>query len=132
MTELARVLRPGGTLAVTVPRWWPELVNWALSDDYHTTPGGHVRIYRRGVLVERLGVAGLEPYASHHAHALHSPYWWLRAAVGVSDETHPWVRAYHRMLVWDITAHTPVTRIPEAVLNPILGKSLVVYLRKAA
>jgi hypothetical protein len=52
--------------------------------------------------------------------------------VGVSDETHPWVRAYHRMLVWDITAHTPVTRIPEAVLNPILGKSLVVYLRKAA
>ncbi len=132
MAELARVLRPGGTLAVTVPRWWPELLTWALSDDYHTTPGGHVRIYRRGVLVERLGGAGLEPYASHHAHALHSPYWWLRAAVGVSDEAHPWVRAYHRMLVWDITAHTPVTRIPEAVLNPILGKSLVVYLRKPA
>jgi SAM-dependent methyltransferase len=132
LVELARVLRPGGTLAVTVPRWWPELLNWALSDDYHTTPGGHVRIYRRGVLVERLGRAGLELYASHHAHALHSPYWWLRAAVGVSDEAHPWVRAYHRMLVWDITAHTPVTRIPEAILNPILGKSLVLYLRKAA
>ena len=60
LVELARVLRPGGTLAVTVPRWWPELLNWALSDDYHTTPGGHVRIYRRGVLVERLGRAGLE------------------------------------------------------------------------
>jgi SAM-dependent methyltransferase len=132
VSELARVVRPGGTLAVTVPRWWPELLTWALSDDYHLTPGGHVRIYRRGVLVDRLARAGLEPYAFHHAHALHSPYWWLRAVVGVSDDTHPWVRAYHRMLVWDITAHTPVTRVPEAVLNPLLGKSLVVYLRKPA
>jgi SAM-dependent methyltransferase len=132
VSELARVVRPGGTLAVTVPRWWPELLTWALSDDYHLTPGGHVRIYRRGVLVDRLGRAGLEPYASHHAHALHSPYWWLRAVVGVSDDAHPWVRAYHRMLVWDITAHTVVTRVPEAVLNPLLGKSLVVYLRKPA
>jgi SAM-dependent methyltransferase len=130
MAELARVLRPGGTLAVTVPRWWPELLTWALSDEYHNTPGGHIRIYRRAVLVERLGRAGLQPYASHHAHALHSPYWWLRAIVGLSDETHRWVQAYHRMLVWDITAHTPVTRIPEAALNPWLGKSLVVYLRK--
>ena len=24
ITELCRVLRPGGLLAVTVPRWWPE------------------------------------------------------------------------------------------------------------
>jgi hypothetical protein len=56
----------------------------------------------------------------------------LRAAVGVSDDTHPLVRAYHRLLVWDITAHTPVTRIPEALLNPALGKSLVIYARKPA
>jgi hypothetical protein len=40
------------------------------------------------------------------------------------------VRAYHRLLVWDITAHTLLTRLPEAVLNPVLGKSLVVYVRK--
>jgi SAM-dependent methyltransferase len=130
MSELARVLRPGGTMAVTVPRWWPELLTWALSDDYHNTPGGHIRIYRRSDLVQRLDAAGLECYATHHAHALHSPYWWLRAVVGVRDDRHPLVRAYHRVLVWDITAHTPITRVPEALLNPILGKSVVVYLRK--
>jgi SAM-dependent methyltransferase len=130
MRELARVLRPGGTIAVTVPRWWPELVTWALSDDYHQTPGGHVRIYRRRVLEERLRASGLRPYASHHAHALHSPYWWLRAYVGVENDAHAGVRAYHRVLVWDITAHTVMTRVPEAMLNPVLGKSLVVYLRK--
>jgi SAM-dependent methyltransferase len=129
--ELSRVLRPGGTMAVTVPRWWPELLTWALSDDYHNTPGGHIRIYRLSVLARRMQAAGLEPYGSHHAHALHAPYWWLRALVGVKDENHPAVRLYHRLLVWDITAHTPVTRLPEAVLNPVLGKSAVLYLRKS-
>jgi SAM-dependent methyltransferase len=132
ITELARVLRPGGTMAVTVPRWWPELLTWAISDDYHNVPGGHIRIYRRTALIERLRAAGLACYSCHHAHALHSPYWWLRAAVGVRDEDHLAVRAYHRLLVWDITAHAPLTRIPEAVLNPLLGKSLVVYVRKPA
>ena len=43
MAELARVLRPGGSMAVTVPRCGPEFVNWALSDEYHNVPGGHVR-----------------------------------------------------------------------------------------
>ena len=58
MGELVRVLRPGGTIAVTVPRWFPELINWALSDDYHNVPGGHVRIYRHSALVGRLARRG--------------------------------------------------------------------------
>ncbi len=130
IAELSRVLRPGGTMAVTVPRWWPELVTWAISDDYHNKPGGHIRIYRGSVLVARVEAAGLQRYGGHHAHSLHSPYWWLRAAVGVERDDHRLVQAYHRMLVWDITAHTPFTRWPEAALNPIMGKSLVHYFRK--
>jgi SAM-dependent methyltransferase len=132
MVELARVLRPGGTMAVTVPRWYPELINWAFSSDYHETPGGHVRIYRRSALESRLQDAGLEVTGHHHAHALHSPYWWLKTAVGVRNDDHPAVRAYHRLLVWDITAGTTLTRLPDRVLNPVLGKSAVVYLRKPA
>jgi len=132
MGELARVLRPGGTMAVTVPRWYPELVNWALSDEYHSVPGGHIRIYRRSALVERLVAAGLRPYGSHHAHSLHSPYWWLRSAVGTTNTEHPLVRTYHRLLVWDITSRPAVLRLADRVLNPVLGKSLVVYLEKPA
>ena len=131
MAELSRVLRPGGLLAISVPRYGPELVNWSLSEQYHSVPGGHLRIYRRRQLLGRLEDAGLELVASHHAHALHSPYWWLRCLVGPENDRCFAVRSYHRLLVWDITARTPVTRVPEKLLNPFLGKSLVVYLRHA-
>ena len=130
MAELARVLRPGGTLAVTVPRWLPEAVNWALSADYHTVPGGHVRIYRRSALLHRLRHAGLRYRGRHHAHALHSPYWWLKCVVGVGRDDHRLVRAYHAVLVWDMTHPRSPLRLAERLLNPLLGKSLVVYLDK--
>jgi SAM-dependent methyltransferase len=130
MRELARVLRPGGTMAVTVPRCLPEAVNWALSDEYHDVPGGHVRIYRRSTLQRRLASSGLVPTGHHHAHGLHSPYWWLRCLVGPSNQTHPAVETYHRLLVWDIVKAPLVTRTADRVLNPLIGKSLVVYLRK--
>jgi SAM-dependent methyltransferase len=135
MTELARVLRPGGTMAVTVPRCGPEFVNWALSDAYHDVDGGHVRIYRRGQLVSRLESTGLCAVGSHHAHALHAPYWWLRCLVRPGDpgtNENPAVAVYHRLLVWDIEKGPVLTRAAERVLNPLIGKSLVVYLVKPA
>ena len=130
VAELVRVLRPGGTIAVTVPRWLPERICWALSEDYHTVEGGHVRIYRRADLVGMLESAGLRYLGHDHVHGLHSPYWWLRCLVGVTDEAHRLVRAYHRVLVWDIAKRPLATRWAERVLDPVVGKSLVVYLRK--
>lgn len=130
--ELARVLRPGGTMAVTIPSWFPEKVCWALSDEYHApfVQGGHVRIYTESGLRSVLRGAGLRPGAAHHAHALHSPYWWLKCAVGPTNGEHPLVKAYHRLLVWDIVEQPLVTRLAEKVLSPVLGKSLVVYSTK--
>ncbi|HMD91535.1 MAG TPA: class I SAM-dependent methyltransferase [Trebonia sp.] len=130
MAEIARVLRPGGTVAVTVPAWLPERVCWALSREYHEVPGGHVRIFTRGELTTKLVRAGLEVTGSHHAHGLHSPYWWLKCAVGVHDDAHPAVRGYHRLLVWDIMRRPALTRLSEAALNPLIGKSLVIYGQK--
>ena len=130
LAEAVRVLRPGGRIAVTVPRYGPERVCWALSDAYHEVEGGHIRIYRGTQLVRRLREAGLRPYGTHHAHALHSPYWWLKCAFGVDNERAWPVRAWHRMLVWDIEKRPLVTRAAERALNPLLGKSLVVYATK--
>ena len=130
MAELARVLRPGGTMAITIPRFGPELINWALSDEYHMVPGGHVRIYRRSVIESRLESTGLKVTQHHYAHGLHSPYWWLKCLVGTTNDTHWAVKAYHRLLVWDIVKGPQTTRLAEKVLAPLIGKSLIVYLRK--
>ena len=134
--ELARVLRPGGSLAITVPAWLPERVCWALSDDYHapSVEGGHLRIYSVAELRAKLEVAGLHPTQTHRTHALHSPYWWIRCLAGPNEpvEANAAVRTYHKVLVWDIMKHPRSTRIAERLLNPVLGKSQVIYATKPA
>lgn len=134
LAELARVLRPGGTLAVTIPAHLPERVCWALSADYHAPnqPGGHVRIYGAGELQRKMVAAGLDPEDDHRVHALHSPYWWLRCAVGPNRpvEDNRLVRWYHRFLTWDIVRAPRTTRVIERLLAPVLGKSLVIYARR--
>ena len=130
IAELVRILAPGGTLAVTVPRWLPERICWALSTEYHSNEGGHVRIYKADELTAKLVRAGLEPAGSHHAHALHAPYWWLKCAVGVRREKHRAVEAYHKLLVWDMMSAPRTTRVAERALNPLIGKSVALYFTK--
>lgn len=129
IAEIARITKPGGLVAVSVPRNWPEQICWKLSDEYHEVEGGHVRIFKASDLVARLAATGLEPIGQHHAHALHSPYWWIKCASGTDNEN-VLTRSYHRLLVWDMMSAPKVTRLTERALNPVLGKSFVVYLRK--
>jgi SAM-dependent methyltransferase len=127
LSEIARVLRPGGRIAATVPTRWPERVSWALNWRYHDTPGGHVRIYRQHELERRIERAGFFLRGSHHAHALHSPHWWLKCAYGLDNtEVFP-VRKYHDFLCMCIERNPPWASRLERVLNPALGKSLVCY-----
>lgn len=132
IAEFHRVLKPGGTLAVTVPTWFPEKINWMLSDEYYApkSPGGHVRIYSATELKAKLRTAGLTVRGSHHAHALHSPYWWLKCAVGPRNEDHPLVTKYRKLLEWDIFENPPVMRAAEKFLSPVMGKSFIVYSTK--
>jgi SAM-dependent methyltransferase len=130
LAEIRRVLRPGGELVASVPRRGPERLCWALSKDYAAAEGGHVRIYRKPALLARLRAAGFNPRAAHYAHGLHTPYWWLKCLVGPRRTNVRLVNLYHRFLVWDLMKKPRLTRVIERLLNPILGKSLVVYARK--
>ncbi len=132
MCEIARVMKPGGTICVTVPRFLPESIYWQISSEYHNAPGGHIRIYRRSQVINLAEKAGFGVFAAHHAHALHTPYWLIRCLVGVDNTESIFYRMYHRFLVWDITKKPKLTAILERLLNPLGGKSLVIYARKEA
>ena len=134
MTELFRLLKPGGRLAATVPSAVPEQICWWLNDAYHAPKavGGHVRIYHQPELRTKLASVGFRPGESHRAHALHSPYWWLKCAVGIDNDDNPLVRSYLKLLTWDIVKAPTLTRTADRILNPVLGKSLVVYADRPA
>ena len=127
LAEVHRVLKPGGVLAVSVPRTGPEAVCWALSHQYRNSPGGHLRIYLRSQIKSLLREGGYEIVGSHFAHALHSPYWWLKCLFGLDNEKAWPVEAYHKLLVWDLMEKPPFTRMLENFLNPLIGKSVVFY-----
>ena len=127
ITELVRVLKPGGRMAVTIPTRWPERVNWALDHEYHDAPGAHVRIYRQYELEVKIERAGCLLRGSHHAHAFHSPYWWLKCAYGLDNPDAAPVKRYHDFLCHLIEHNPAWARVTERALNPVLGKSLVLY-----
>ena len=90
IAELVRVLRPGGRLAVTVPDPLARArVSWAINDRlprHARRPRAHLPPARARAEAR---AAGLWLRGSHHAHALHSPYWWLKCAFGL-DNTDAW------------------------------------------
>ena len=130
LREIRRVIKPGGIFAASVPSFFPEWVCWRLSDAYHEVEGGHVRIFRSRALEQQITAYGFERFNRHRAHALHSPYWWLRCLFWRGEGEQHWlVRAYHRLLVWDLMQGPAVTRWLDRLLNPILGKSIVIYFK---
>jgi SAM-dependent methyltransferase len=130
LAEICRVIKPGGMLAISVPRAWPERICWLLSTAYHQVEGGHVRIYDGAKLRAQIESFGFEWCQRHWAHALHTPYWWLRCLFWGRGESFAPVRFYHRLLVWDLMQRPWITQTLEKLLNPILGKSLVLYFRR--
>lgn len=132
IAEIRRVLKPGGSFSATVPHAWPEKICWKLApapNGYPLTPGGHLRIFNDRSLASEIEAKGFRESRSvrHHAHGLHSPYWWLQCLVWKSKDTNWLVRQYHKLLVWDIMKQPWLTRAMEAVLGPVMGKSVCLY-----
>jgi len=72
LAEIARVLRPGGTVLITVPAF-PSL--WGFQDEV----GHHKRRYRMEPLVSRIEAAGLSLSARFHFnYLLFGPIWLAR------------------------------------------------------
>jgi SAM-dependent methyltransferase len=130
--ELARITKPGGRIAVTIPTTTSEWLYLRLGDDYFESPGGHIRIFTPRDLAKALGAAGLRTEGCSFAHGLHTPYWALRSIAGLprADESRL-VRAYRLGLI-RATASKFADTLEKRVLNYVCPKSIVLYAEKPA
>jgi SAM-dependent methyltransferase len=129
--ELARVLKPGGILAISVPDTYSEKIFWKLSKNYRTHAGGHVRIFGRSEIVELMRTSGLEPYAVRYRHSLETVYWLSHVAFW-SDwgKQGPITSAFRRILDSKRARESGIITALDDIGNRILPKSIVVYSRK--
>ncbi|MEO0465819.1 MAG: class I SAM-dependent methyltransferase [Pseudomonadota bacterium] len=130
LVEIRRILKPDGRLCITVPHAWPERICWRLApgpDGYAFQPGGHIRIFDEVDLQQSVERRGFRMTRRHHAHGIHAPLWWLKCAFWDRRDDHPLVKAYHSFLVWDLMKKPLITRALDALLSPVMGKSLVMY-----
>ena len=130
LKELVRILKPQGDLVVSVPRYFTEKICWLISTAYHNEEGGHVRIYKKKKLQKMLANQGVKCWKINYKHALHAPYWWLKCLIGLKNEKNVFIRYYKKFLEWDIMNKPRSVRVMESILNPLIGKSIVFYLKK--
>ncbi len=129
--ELARVTKPGGWVAVTIPTTTSEHLYLRLGDDYFESPGGHIRIFRPRELALGLAAAGLTTTGVGFAHGFHTPYWVLRSVMHLPDaDESAMVRAYRTFLI-RATGSKLLDRVEKA-LNYVCPKSLILYAEKPA
>lgn len=125
LSELARVLRPGGTMGITIPTATSEHFYLRLTRDYFESPGGHIRIFQPRQLADAMASAGLRVDGVGFAHALHTPYWVLRSVLGLHDESPGPVRSYRRFLMR--ASMSPRWSRVEHWLDRVWPKSLILY-----
>ena len=128
--ELVRVLKKGGMMAVTVPTYLSESIYWALSEDYHNHPGGHIRKYQAQQLIAALRRNNLRIFALRWEHAFHTVYWLLRCIFGLKNESALIPSLYYYFLEQEIISQSRFVGLMEGVCNFFFPKSIVIYTQK--
>jgi len=132
LRELARVLRSGGRLVVSVPDTLPEIVARGLSELYRSDPWGHRRIFTRGGIARAVEAAGPRVYARRLRNSVETVYWTLLRLVDACPLLRGWAAA--ALDRWRERSNSEPYSLLYHVLdeagNRVFPKSVVVYARK--
>ncbi len=123
--ELCRVLKKKGTIAVTVPTYFSEVIYDLLTYEYFSTPGGHIRKYMPGRLASLMRECGLEIYSVKFKHSFHTIWWIIRSVAGLHLDDHPLTRGYHKFL--HLGLMSKFMRRSESFFDYFFPKSIILY-----
>jgi ubiquinone/menaquinone biosynthesis C-methylase UbiE len=132
MRELARVLRPGGTIAVSVPDMRSEVIVWGIALSHRQRPGEHVRIFRHQQMVDLLQENGLKVYTRRYRQSMESLFWILALTSKKGTIRRKTAVALRRFLDRHTNANSRRLNQVENIGNYIIPKSAVFYARKPA
>ena len=128
--ELIRVLKAGGTLAVTRAAMAAGATVLAAVGGVSQQRG------RTRADLSRQSASRRDSRQRHgddtHPSCARAAFAVLVAEMCCRDVTFgaPSVTAYHKVLVWDLMRRPKVIRLAESVLNPLIGKSVAMYFTK--
>lgn len=124
-SELSRVLKSGGHIAITVPTFISEMAYDALTYEYFTSPGGHIRKYIPRRLAGIMRSHDLEIYGVDFRHSFHTIYWLIRCVVGLHLNDHPVTRRYRNFLMRGM--NSKLLTAMENFFDNFFPKSIVLY-----
>jgi ubiquinone/menaquinone biosynthesis C-methylase UbiE len=126
--EMVRVLKNHEEMAVSVPTPYTERLFGSISYDYFRTPGGHVRIYKKKELLQKLRKGGLKIQYVCREHAFHSILWMLKCLCGLKNQKALIPAFWEQIIIFSM--RIKFFKKIENFWNNLIPKSIVVYTRK--
>lgn len=136
LSEIHRVLKPGGKLCIGVPTGYTEKIYWKLHPDYASN-ATHFTIFSKSQLTKLINDAGLRVIAIRTKNLEPAVAWMFHATLrSKSDHTgaiheHLWVE---RMLgpIFAVWSKIPILNKGLGFISRYYGKSWYIYVEKPA
>jgi len=131
LSEIHRVLKPGGTLCITVPGYLTERI-FGLMHPKWFEYSGHKNIFRKGKLVSMLRDCGFEPFSLKGKRGFYTYFWFFHCLVRTKYNCLGQPLEHRRLTnllfsFWRLLEKLMLKPYLEGILNRFLPKSILIY-----